>query len=121
MVNGMFGILQIIGILFGLFMAYLTFESFKKRQLSRQDLFFWELIWLALIIFAAFSAFAFTQSEIFVQALGAVRLLDLLTIAGFGVILLIVFFMYKGLRASQAKLEQLVESLALKGLKEKKK
>lgn len=117
----MIGFLQLVGVLFGLLMAYLTFVAFKKKQLSRPDFVFWELIWLAVIAIAFFSTFAFTESEIFVKTIGAVRLLDFLTVAGFVVLFLVAFFTFKSVRQTQAKVEQIVEAVALKGLKEKKK
>lgn len=106
---------QIIGVLFAVFMAYFTFVYFKRNEFSLPVLIFWELLWIALIFVTSFPA----STNFFLEKLGFTRAMDFLTVLGFMFILGLSFYNYIVIARMRKKMERLVRKDALRDFKKK--
>jgi|SRR3989344_5749536 len=116
MAGGILGI-QILGILFGLFMLYFSFLQFKRKEFKLPEFVFWALLWIAFIVVT-------TIPEItspIVKSLSFVRTLDFFIILGFMFLGGMGFYNYVILKKNQNKIETIVRELAIKERKDTKK
>lgn len=106
--------IQILGILVGIIMIYISFTNFKRKEFSLKDFIFWIIVWIGFLFSLMFSEYLK-----FLQPLGFGRPLDLLTVVGFTIILVVVFLMYGITRKNEKNVEEIVRALAI-GKKTKK-
>jgi len=109
----MISLIKIIGFAFGVLMAYATFLNYKKREFSKIQFLFWELVW-ASMLFTVFFTNLVTEA---VKSIGFIRVMDFLTVAGFIIIILLFFYNYSSLNKIKKQLEDSVRREALKDLK----
>ncbi|HII71142.1 TPA: DUF2304 domain-containing protein [Candidatus Woesearchaeota archaeon] len=102
--------IQVIGILFALFMLYYTFINYKRDQLQKSEFGIWLTVWL---VFLAVSIYPFPLQTL-ARTLSIWRTMDFLTIIGFFFILTLTFYNYVQVRKNNQKLEKLVRKLAFK-------
>jgi len=102
--------IQLIGIAFGLFMAYLTYLYYKRKNLSFNDLAIWMAIWAGFVFVTIFPE----ALEGFVKPLMFYRLLDLLMVVSFMVLFVLIFLMYSTNRKNEQKINRIVREIALK-------
>ena len=102
--------IQIAGFLFGLFMIYYSFLYYKRKEFTTKEFSFWLGLWLIFSIIALFPSVL----DPIVAGIGFLRVLDLLTIAGFLFLTAAVFYTYTVVRKNQNKLEKLVREMAIK-------
>ena len=100
--------IQIVGVLFGLFMIYLTFLHQKRKEFSAKEYFFWIFSWTIFIIIAIFP----NALAPFVKGLRLGRIMDLLTIFGFLFVIAILFYNYLTLKKTNKKVENIVRKIA---------
>jgi len=101
--------IQIIGILFGIFMIYYTFLKYKRTEFTVKEYSVWLGIWVLFLVVSVFSPFF----EPVVEALGFVRTLDFLIILGFMFLIGITFYTYTLVRRNQHRLENIVRRMAM--------
>lgn len=101
--------IQIFGVLFGLFMMYLTFLNVKRREYTPKEYFIWMLVWICLIIVALFPNIL----DVFVVRFQFSRTLDLLIISGFLFLIAVTFRTYTIMRKNQNKIDEIVRKLAI--------
>lgn len=104
---------QILGTLFGLFMAYITFLHYKRREFSKTKLLIWEFFWFALIFLTLFPQ---SMSRV-VEKLSIERAIDLYVILGFMLLAFLTFYNYLTLNKIKQKMEKLTREQALNTLK----
>ncbi|HLC96343.1 MAG TPA: DUF2304 domain-containing protein [Candidatus Nanoarchaeia archaeon] len=103
--------IQIVGVLFGLAMLYITFLHGKRKEFTSKEGIFWIVAWVGFIILVVFpNVLDFIASDL----LNISRTLDFLIILGFIFLIGISFYNYVLIRKGQKKLEDLVRKLALK-------
>lgn len=102
--------IQILGVLFALFMLYLTFLQQKRKELSGKEYIFWVFVWVLFIIITIFPKIL----EPVIRTLNIVRVMDLLVILGFLFVVGVLFHNYLNLRKVQKKVESLVSKMAVK-------
>jgi hypothetical protein len=102
--------IQIAGVLFGLFMVYYSFISYKRKEFSVKEFSFWILVWGLFIITALFPSVL----DPIVKIGGFLRALDLLIISGFLFLITLTFYTYTIVRKNQRKLETIVREMAMK-------
>lgn len=107
---------ELIPIIFLLIMVYITYYSFKRKQIKKYGLIFWMLLWLVGILLIAFHPYV----NLFLAPLNVTRVFDLYTIVGFIGILFIVFYLFRATQRIEDKIETLTRTLALKPLAETK-
>ena len=105
--------IQIVGVLFALFMLYLTFLHKKRNEFKTAEYVLWAVFWLAFMFISLFP----TSLNFIVATLHMSRALDLLVIGGFLFVILISFYTYSITRKTQNKVEDLVRKIAIKKAK----
>lgn len=101
--------IQVIGVLFGLFLIYLTFLFHKRKEFTFNEWAFWTLISLMFMIVSLFPQIL----DGIVKSLNLYRTMDLFIILGFMFLIAAVFYSYKVTRATQRRLEEVVRIIAL--------
>lgn len=106
-----FGV-QIIGLLFGLVMIYLTFLYYKRANYDKQGLVFWFLVWLGFIFLAMFPSTIYGIMEL----LKIERTADFFYISGFLLFSAVLFYVYNITKKNQKQLETVVRKIAFKNV-----
>ena len=102
--------IQIVGVLFGITMIYMTFVYHKKNEFSMKEFGLWLLLWFVFIFVTLFP----TSLDFIVKKLSISRPLDLLIIGGFMFLITISFFTYSIARKTEKRVEEVVRKVALK-------
>jgi len=102
--------IQIIGILFGLFMIYYTFLNYKRKEFTLKEFSLWSVFWILFMFIAAFPYYL----DPIVKTFGFLRALDLLVICGFLFLSTAIFYTYTVVRKNQKQMEKLVREIAIK-------
>lgn len=102
--------IQLIGMIFGLGILYISFISFKKREFTLNEWGFWTLLGTAFIIVTLFPGIL----DPIVESLNIARTMDLLIVLGFMFLTGATFYIYTVARKTQKNMEELVRKLALK-------
>jgi len=105
--------LQIIGLFFGLFMLYLTFLYYKRKDYDIKSFIAWTIIWLFFLIMVIFPASLYGLMEI----IDVQRTVDFFVIAGFLFFSLIIFYLFVTVKNIQKKVEKIVREFAIKRAK----
>jgi hypothetical protein len=109
----MISILKIIGFAFGVLMSYATFLSYKKKEINKVHFIFWEIVWVSMLFVVIFTNLT-TEA---VKAMGFIRVMDFLTVAGFIIIILLSFYNYSSVNKIKRQLEEKIREDSLKHLK----
>lgn len=102
--------IQILGLLFGLFMIYYSFLSFKRKEFKKGEFGLWVLIWVLFIIIALFP----DVLNPVISSLSVSRRLDFLIIVGFMFLIGLGFYTYIIARKNRKKIENIVREIAIK-------
>lgn len=100
---------QVLTILFSLFMAYLVHLNYKRKLLSKTSFALWELLWAMLIIIVLFPSILDPVIETFNFS----RLFDLMSVAAFAFLALFSFHNFVIASKNKQNIEKLVRKLAL--------
>jgi len=106
--------IQIIGIIFALFMIYLTFLYYKRGNYRFRDFGIWMFIWLSFMGVVLFP----TSFGGLLNPLKVERLMDLFTILSFMTVFGVIFFLYLTTRKNEEKIKKVIRGIALKGGKQ---
>jgi len=110
--------IQIVGLLFGLFMLYYSFLNFKKRNFSVSELFLWETFWVLLMFITLFpKSLDFLVKDI----LSLTRPLDFFIIIGFLFLILLTFVNYNITKISEKKVNKIISKVSILQLESVKK
>lgn len=101
---------QIIGILFSLFMIYVSFINWKKKDLNNFEMIFWLFIWITFLLIILFPDFLQGLTNILFFA----RTMDLLMVAAFIILTIIGYMNYISNKKMQKKIEKIVRNQAIK-------
>ena len=102
--------IQIAGFLFGLFMIYYSFLSYKKKEFTAKEFSFWLFVWAFFIVITIFPYVL----DPLVKSLNFARTFDLLVISGFIFLIALIFYMYTITRKNQKQVEAIVRAMAMK-------
>jgi len=101
---------QILGILFALFMIYITFLHQKRKDFTVKESIFWFGAWMCFLILVIIpTSLDFLISNI----LNFNRRMDFFIVIGFMFLIGITFYTYTLVRSNQNKIDNLVRKLAL--------
>jgi len=102
--------IQIAGILFALFMFYLTFLHQKRKEFTSKEYLFWIGSWSVFLILVLFP----TSLDFFIKGvLSLSRRLDFFIILGFMFLIGFMFHTYIIIRKTQNKIEKIVRKIAI--------
>lgn len=110
--------LQLAGVLFAIFMLYLTFLHKKRNEFTTTEYGFWTLLWLVFIFLVIFPhSFDFLIKGV----LKFSRTMDFFIVAGFMFMIGSIFYTYTLLRKTQKKIETIVQKIATENVYKNKK
>lgn len=115
MVETFLGI-QIISLLFAIYMAYMAFIHWKTKNIKTTEFIFWLILWLTFIGFAMYPRLM----DPILARLFIARRLDLLMFVAFMILAYLGFQNHIGIKNLQHQVEQLVRKNAQKNGKAKK-
>ncbi len=99
---------QIIGILFGLAMIYVTLLYYRKNDYTFSDFIIWLIIWISFILVMIFPQGLYG----IMGQLKIKKTVDFLVMCGFLFFSVVIFYLYALVRRNQRKIEQLVRKQA---------
>jgi hypothetical protein len=108
--------LQLIALMFGLLMLYLSFLAYKKKLLTFREEAFWIILWAGFLGISLFPA----SVNFVIENLHIARTMDLIMIGAFMVLSLVGFNNYINGKRDRKKIEELVRKIALEKLSKKK-
>src|SRR5687767_8807444 len=112
MVEALLGI-QIIAILFSIFMVYIAFLHFKQKNITNFEFMFWFGVWSIFIYFTLFPRVLDPiLAKLFIS-----RAMDLLMLLAFMILTFMGFQNHIGVKHLQKKVESLVRKEALRNVK----
>lgn len=101
--------IQLIAIGFAAIMAFLTYTSWRRNELQARESALWMAVWIALAIVSLVP----DRLRAIIAPLQVARLIDLVMVGGILFLAAVVFQLNRALRRLEAKLVQLVRSLAM--------
>lgn len=102
--------IQILAILFVLWMTYFTYLHYRRKEFTRMEFAFWQLLWTAL-----FGVVLFPSSVNFIlNAFSITRTFDLLVVGGIVILFGVTFRNYVLQRRLEKRLEEFVRTEAIK-------
>ena len=109
--------IQILGILFGLAMLYVTYDYYRRKGLDLKDIAGWVVLWCSFILLVLFpTALVFIS-----QKLNLTGAIDLIMIVSFVVMIYLIFNLYNRIKKIERNTEKMVEVIALRdGERERK-
>lgn len=109
--------LQLVSIIFGLYMLYWSFLVYKKRLIYRNELFFWVVVWVSFMVVVMLPE----STKDILQVFKINRVMDLLMILTLVVLWFVTFKNYVENKQLRKKLQDLVRTTAInKALKDRK-
>lgn len=108
---------QIIVILFAIFMIYVAFLHFKRKEINGGEIFFWFFLWLGFILVVLFPNVLQNLTKLLFFA----RVMDLLMLIAFMILAFLGFQNHVSNRRMEKKIEELIRKEALHSLVKKRK
>ena len=105
--------IQLIGLIFGLFMLYLSFLYSKKQVFTSREWIVWTGIWIIFLVLSLFPQLI----DPLVDRLKLARAMDFFISCGFMLFAGIIFYTYNITRNNQRKLEDLTRETAFLAMK----
>ena len=104
--------IQILAIIFALWMIYFSFLHFRRHEFKKAEFLFWQILWIGLI-----AVVIFPKSVNFIlKAFSISRTFDLVVIVGIIVLFGVTFRSYVNIKRLEKKVEDFVRDEALKDL-----
>lgn len=101
---------QILGVLFGLFMLYYSFLHFKRKEFNSGAFAFWLIIWAVLVLFSVFPGIL----DPIASSLNFIRVMDMLVVLGILFVISVTFYNFAITKKTEKKVEEIVRKLAIK-------
>ena len=102
--------IQFLGVVFGTSMMYFTYVKFKKKELSKTELYVWFSGWTIMVLLAVRPS----TLDFAIEGLHFYRRLDFFVVVGFFVLLGLGFYNYSVSKKMERKMEVLVRKEAMK-------
>lgn len=112
---GNLGALQLFGIVFALFALSRAVLRYKDKSIKANELFFWSIIWIGVIVIALFPSIFVALSLFF----GIGRGVDILLYIGMILLFYLLFRLYVKFEAQQKEITALMREVALQNAQKK--
>lgn len=107
---------QIIAILFAIFMIYVAFLHWKRRDLNGGEIFFWVILWSGFIVITLFPDIL----QNITKKLFFTRIMDFLMVIAFMILAFLGFQNHVSNRRMERKIEELIRKETTKDVEKKK-
>ena len=95
---------QIIAVLFAIFMLYVAFLNWKRKDINGKEIFFWGILWLGFIVITLFP----DVLQNVTKKLFFTRVMDFLMVIAFMILAFIGFQNHVSNRRMERKIEELI-------------
>ena len=102
--------IQILGLLFALFMIYYSFINYKKEEFKKREFIIWIILWIIFIIVTLFP----NLLNLITSSLSLTRRMDFYMIIGFMFLIGLEFYSYSISKKNQKSIEKIVRMNAFK-------
>ena len=107
---------QIIAVLFAIFMIYVAFLHWKRKDINGGEIFFWIFLWLGFIVVTLFPDIL----QNLTKKLFFTRVMDFLMVIAFMILAFLGFQNHISNRRMERKIEELIRKEAIKNVEKKK-
>lgn len=107
---------QILAIFFAIFMLYVTFLHFKRREINGKETLFWVILWIGFIIITLFPNILQGISK----KLFFTRVMDFLMVLAFMILAFIGFNNHILVKKIRKDIDKIIRNKTLKNLKKNK-
>lgn len=107
---------QIIAVLFAVFMVYVAFLNWKKKDINTGEIIFWVILWLTFIFISLFPKILQEMTQLLFFA----RVMDLLMVMAFMILAFLGYQNHISNKRVEKKIEDLVRKEAVKKVKKKR-
>ena len=101
---------QILVVLFALFMLYYSFIHYKRKEFNKNTFILWEIVWALIIIFVMFPITLFPLASILTLS----STFDLLLVLGLLFLFSLNYYTFILTKKTERKIEKLVRNIAEK-------
>ena len=101
--------IQILAILFALWMTYFTFLHYRRKEFSRFDAFLWQVLWVGLIAVVIFPG----SVRFILRTFSITRTFDLIVIVGIMALIGMTFRNYVIIKRLERRIEEDVRREAM--------
>lgn len=109
--------IQILGVLLGLAMLYVTYDYYKRKGLELKDIAGWVVLWCTFILVVLFPAVLLFVSK----KLNLSGAIDVIMVVSFVVMIYLIFNLYNRIKKIEWNTEKMVEVIALNDAKDEEK
>ncbi|MFH0829360.1 MAG: DUF2304 domain-containing protein [Candidatus Kerfeldbacteria bacterium] len=102
--------IQIVAILFALWMTYFTFLHFRRKEFGKVEAVMWQVLWIGLIVVVVFPH----SVNFILKTFSISRTFDLIVIIGIVILFGITFRNYVILKRTERKIDAFISDDALK-------
>lgn len=102
--------IQILGILFGLAMLYITYDYYRRKGLDLKDIAGWVILWCVFILVILFPAALLFVSK----KLNLTGAIEMIMIISFVVMVYLIFNLHNRIKKIERNMEKMVEVIALR-------
>ena len=102
--------IQILGVLLGLAMLYVTYDYYKRKGLNLKDIAGWVILWCTFILVVLFPAILLFVSK----KLNLSGAIDVIMVVSFVVMIYLIFNLYNRIKKIEQNTEKMVEVIALR-------
>jgi hypothetical protein len=102
--------IQILGVLLGLAMLYITYDYYRRKGLELKDIAGWVVLWCTFILVVLFPVVLLFISK----KLNLSGAIDVIMVVSFVVMIYLVFNLYNRIKKIERNMEKMVEGIALR-------
>ncbi len=104
--------IQILAILFALWMIYFSYLHFRRGEFRRIEFILWQVLWIGLVVVVLFP----TSVKFILEAFSISRTFDLVIIVGIVVLFGVTFRNYVIVKRMERKIEEFIRKESLKDI-----
>ncbi|MDP3888615.1 MAG: DUF2304 domain-containing protein [bacterium] len=108
---------QILALLFAVFMVYVAFLHWKRKDINSLEVIFWSLLWLVFIVVTLFPKILQSATQLLFIA----RVMDLVMLTAFMILAFLGFQNHVANRKMEKRIEEFIRKEALGQLEKKDK
>jgi hypothetical protein len=109
--------IQLAGIIFSLFMIYLSYTYYRKNSYSWRSFIVWGIVWAGVMVIIAIPQTIYGV----MQALDINRTADFFVAIGFGMFAVLMFYLYVTVKQNDRRVERIVRALAYRAAEQQEK
>lgn len=112
----MITITQILVIIFGVIMFFITLNHFRKKKLNQIGFFIWASVWIILVVSILLFDFVSRLANLILN----IHVFDFFVLGAIILIFVLIFLLNSSINENRKKIDEVVEEIASRDAKKKK-